>query len=220
MFDRRGARKTSRNSEQFRDTPAPRTQITFHTSISALAAFRSIFSVRSFDERLPNFAELAEQDVDMGPGEATFRNPSRATLKYRTELLSDYNSIGRNFWGDLPLRSVRRLTMNMARQPIVQELERRRLIELLRDLTGLEHLELGGECGGAILWFCREISEETASIHIRSLIVRRGGEHERNQAFSLKDLSDAAGLTPTMIFVPYPAAREESEEEIDTGGSG
>ena len=219
MFDRRGAHKTSRDSEQFRDTPAPKTQITFHPSISALAAFRSIFSVRSFDERLPNFAELAELEVDMGPGEATFRNPSRATLKYRTELLSDYNSIGRNFWGDLPLRSERRLTMNMARQLIVQELERRRLIELLRNLTGLEHLELGGECGGAILWVCRGISEETTSIHIRSLIVRRG-EHERDQAFSLKHLADAAGLTSTLICVPYPAAREESEEEMDTSGSG
>ena len=108
--------------------------------------------------------------------------------------------------------------MNMARQPIGQELERRRLIELLRNLTGLEHLELGGECG-AILWFCRGISEETTSVHIRSLIVRRG-EHERDQAFSLKHLADAAGLTPTLICVPYPAAREESEEEMDTSGSG
>ena len=185
------------------------------------APFHSIFPVISFDEHLPNLAELPELKVDMGSGEATFRNPSRATLKYRTELLLNYNFIEKNLWGDLPLRSVRKLTINMPRQPIFQEIAFGCMwfIELLQDLTGLEHLELGGGCGGAILWLCHEISQETAPARIQTLMVRYG-EHERPQALRLKQLADAAGLTTTLICVPDPGARGENEVETDTGGSG
>ena len=182
-----------------------------------LTSLRPIFPVISFGEHLPNFVELPELKVDIGSGEATFRNSSGATLKYQTELLLDYNSVERNLWGDLPLRSVRRLTINMAHQPIFQDCMW--FIELLRDLTGLEHLELGGECGGAIRWLCGEISEETTSIRIQTLIVRYG-EHERLQALRLKQLADAAGLTTTLICVPDPGVRGESEVGVDTGGSG
>ena len=53
-----------------------------------------IFTENMVNQQLPNFAELPELHVDTGSGEITFRNPSRATLKYRTDESRQYSNRG------------------------------------------------------------------------------------------------------------------------------
>ena len=181
--------------------------------------FRPIFPVATFGRHLPNLTELSELHVDMGSGEVTFQNSSLATLKYHTELLSTYDSVERKIWGGLPLHSVRRLTVNMVSQSNCQQLACTWLVELLRDLRSLEHLELGGRCESAIRSLCQEMTKEPISVPIRTLTVRCE-EQEKPQALRLKQLADAAGLITVLIFVPDPEVREEGEMEADANGPG
>jgi len=128
-----------------------------------LVTFRPIFPVTTFDENLPNLAELPELQIklDMSSGEAIFRGP-RATLKYLTGPLSSYDIHERIFWRELPLHSVRKLTVNIVHPPSDQELEW--FIGLLRDLRFLEDLELDGECDRALARLRRYIAPEEVSL--------------------------------------------------------
>jgi hypothetical protein len=157
----------------------------------------TVFPITGFGEKFPNFAELPDLQVDMKSREATFRNPSGATLKYRTGVLVDYN-IEMKVWRGLPLLSVRRLAVNAVPE---RELKDRWLIGLLGDLQSLEHLELECECDDAIQWLCDEMMREGGSIHIKTLIVRCG-EHDCRRAHRWKHLADAAGIATTVICVP------------------
>ena len=180
-----------------------------------LATFRPVFPVTKFDEHLPNLVELPELQIelDMLFSEATFRGPSQAILKYLIGPLSSYDLHERIFWRELPLHSVRRLTVNMVFPPSDQALEW--LVGLLRDLKFLEGLELGGECDRALsrLRYC--MSRGDISLRIQTLIVHRGG-YARTQALVLKDLIDATGLNVTLICPPDPEVQEGREVETET----
>ena len=179
-----------------------------------------VFPVTTCSERLPNLADLSELQVHTGMpsgSEATFRSPSQATLKYLIGSLSDYDSHERKLWRELPLRSIRRLTVNAALPPTGRELEW--LIGLLRDLEFLEYLELGGKCGRVLRRLRHEMAQEAVSLHIDAVTVC-GGEYERRQALQLKDHFYAAGLNITLIFVADPGVHEEREVETDGSGDG
>ena len=183
-------------------------------AMSRLITFRPVFPVTAFDERLPNFAKLPELQVDMSSGEITFQSPSQASLRYLTRPLANYDSHERIFWKELPLHSVRRLTVNLALPPTRQELEW--FIGLLRDLRFLEHLEFGGECGCAIQFLRYEVARKAISLRIQTLTVRCG-EYARRRALWLKKcLFDTAGLNVTLICIPDPGVHEEGEAEMDT----
>ena len=126
----------------------------------------------------------------MSSGEVTFQSPSQARLKYDTVPFSSYDQHERLLWEDLPLHSVRRLTVNMMFPPSDQELER--FMELLRDPKSLEDFEFWGECGHALSRLGHYVAREGISLRIQTLTVRRG-EDERHQALRLKRLFDAGG---------------------------
>ena len=171
-----------------------------------LVTYRPIFPQTEFDEHLPNFTELPELHVDMESAEATFRNPSRATLKYHIGPLEDYESNEGKLWRELPLHSVRGLAVNVATCPFEQEFGW--LNRLLGDLVRLEHLELWAEYGGAIRWLCQELERKKNFLRVESLTVHCR-EHERPQALKLKQLADAVGLITTLVFTPNPGGQDE-----------
>ena len=187
-------------------------------SLPRLTYYRPIFPLTAFAEHLPNLAQLPELQVNIGmpSDEVTFRSPSRATLKYLAGPLSDYESHESRIWRQLPLHTVRRLTVNTAHQLIGPEFNW--LSGLLRDLEFLEHLELGGECGEGLRWLCEEMTQDRMHLRIRSLTVRCG-EHERRQALRLKYLADAAGVTTALICTPDPRVREERDAQRSREGS-
>jgi hypothetical protein len=187
-------------------------------AIPRLIRYHPLFPVTPFGKHLPNLAELPELQVNMGmsSGEVTFRSPSQAALKYLTGPLSDYDTHEHTLWRELPLHSVRRLTVNMISSPFSQELEW--FIELLGDLEFLEHLDIGGECGRALRWLRHEIAREAISPRLKTLTVR-SGESERHQALVLKHLVNATGLDMTLICIPDPRVHEEGRVEADTDSS-
>ena len=182
-----------------------------------LVTFRPVFPVTTFDEHLPNLAELPELHVKLGmsSGEVTFRSPSHATLEYLTGRLSSFDPHERILWRELPLHSVRRLTASMVFTPSDQELEW--LIELLRHLKFLEVLELGGECGRALSRLRYYMAREATSFHIQTLTVRRGGgEYARRQALRLKRLFDVASLNITMVCIPEIHEERGAKADADS----
>ena len=74
------------------------------------------------------------------------------------------------------------------------------LISFFRDLTSLEHLEVGGKCGGILRDLHCGIMEGWIRLHIKDLVVR-GGEEERRVAL---ELETAMGLDTTVTFIPDP----------------
>ena len=164
-----------------------------------------IFPSTTLGQKFPNFTELPELHVDMGSREATFRNMSRATLKYRMEVMGNYNHMERKDWKGLPLLSVQRLIVNIAPQPVRMAFKNTWLVGLLKDLKSLKHLELGGECGDAIQWLCGEMMQDKRSIPIKTLCIRCGG-HDMDLARWLKRLAGIVGIAATVICVPEPRA--------------
>ena len=69
------------------------TSLCVHAMSRVDKKFHPVFPVTAFDERLPNFAKIPELQVDMSSGEVTFRSQ------------------------ELPLHSVRRLTVNLVLRP-------------------------------------------------------------------------------------------------------
>lgn len=173
---------------------------TLHVQALPLSwAHPPIFPTNTFCENFPNFAELPELQIDMGSGEITFQNPSLAIFKYCTSVFEDYNSRESKIWTGLPLHSVRRLIIHFPSHSFLLQSKRRLwLVGLLTDLSCLEHLELGGECGGAIQWLRSEMTRKKRTIHINTLTIRCG-EHDKVQAV---DLADLVGVSVTVICVP------------------
>jgi hypothetical protein len=79
------------------------------------------------------------------------------------------------------------------------------LISFFQDLPSLEHLEVGGECGGVLRDLHCGIMEGWIRLHVKDLIVR-GGEEERRVAL---ELETAMGLDTAVTFIPDPKMCEE-----------
>lgn len=149
----------------------------------------------------PNFAQLPELQVDLEFCEMTFRNPSRATLKYCKGGLAIGKSKDKTAWIGLLLRSVQRLIVNNIRRPDQGRFEDTWLAGLLGNPDRLEYLELEGECDDVIEWLCgREISSQIQTLTIRC------GKHEGERAYRLKCQADLAGLATTVICIPGPTS--------------
>ena len=116
-----------------------------------------IFPEITFAEQLPNFTELPEMRVDTGSGEITFRNPSGATLKYRTDKLRQYGDKGMIGLEGLSLHTVQRLILDIAPSQPIPHSESAWLANLLWDLSCLEHLDIWGKCSDAVLRRCDQI---------------------------------------------------------------
>lgn len=162
----------------------------------------TVFPHGRFDERFPNFTRLPEMQVDMESCEVIFRSSSPATLKYRTGVLVNYKTLEKRVWKDLPLRSVRRLTVNNISRSGPRKFEDTWLAGLLEDLYSLEALEcleLEGECDEVILWL-RDGMTQKIRYQIQTLTIR-SGEDDAHRAY-LKSLADFASLTATAIYVP------------------
>jgi hypothetical protein len=183
-----------------------------------LVASRPVSRFTTIGEHFPNLAELPELEVNTikSPGEVTFRSPSQAVLKYLTGPLLDCGSQEIILWRELPLHTVRRLTVNLGPLPTSQELDW--LVELLRNLRFLEHLEFEGRCDRVLWWLHHRMAWETTSLRIQTLTIRRGGNAKR-QAVGLKRHFDRAGLKVALICIPDLGDREGSEVDTDTGGS-
>ena len=164
------------------------------------------FPFSALHNHLPNFIELPELQVDINvrSGEVAFRSASQAIIEYSAEYLADYKSVERENWRGLPLRSVRRLTVNMVSRPSFAGL--RWFFDLLEDLKCLEHLELRGVCNFAVDWPGSKIKQEADYLHIRTLTVRCK-ECGRPETLELKKLADAAAIAMTLIFTPDPGSR-------------
>ena len=177
--------------------------------------------VTSFDEHLPNFAELPEMEVYMSRqhDRVFLRSPSQALLEYHTNLQSRPYRRDRNLWGSLPLHSVRRLTVTAADQTM--GVEDSWLANLLRDLGSLEHLELEGYCGYILRYLRRKVMRKTHLSPIKSLTVRSGA-YEIHQATKLKDVADSLNWELAVACINDPKisdyhywAADGSSEEWD-----
>jgi len=191
-------------------------------SRSFLPSDPSILPVASFSEHLPNYFELPEVRIDttMSSGKITFRSPSQAVITFHTGALARYKRECR-LWGDLPVSSVRRATAVLADPDFGRE--DRWLADMLMELSPLELLDLGGNCG----WVLRRLRRRMAGamlIRIQTLIVR-GGVYAMSQASKLESAKDdlrLQNMTVTYIqdleaqewIVQDPDAESSSDEEI------
>ena len=171
-------------------------------------------AVTPFDERLPNLAELSEPQVNRTTlsGELTFRSPSQAVAKYFTGPLSGYACYELVPWRELPLHSVRRLTVKIDLPPLDRELKW--LSSLLRDLKLLEHLDIRSECRLA-RWLRHKMARGTTSFHFRTLITRWGehgpGAYDKGEAETDTDSSSDVGIR-TMV-----RGEDEDTDGMDVG---
>ena len=117
------------------------------------------FSPGSFGENLPNLTVLPELQVSVyaESTEFTFRNPTAAFSYVATEVPRDrgWDRVGCR---DLPLPTVRRLIVEIwgACNDVGDEW----FVEMLRDLTHLEHLELGGRYPTMVERLCHSAQQE------------------------------------------------------------
>jgi hypothetical protein len=176
--------------------------------------------VASFDEHLPNLAELPEMEVRTRGeiGQVRFRSPSQAVLEYRVvaQPLGEiaYRHDRRN-WGGLPLHSVRRLTAALDRRAkVVEDVW---LIRLLRDLGSLEHLEFEGNCGGTLRLLRRLTMLGKILLGIKTLTVR-SGTYDIRQAMRLKDVTDGLGLEVIVTCIPGPEVSDIEGWSPDADG--
>lgn len=185
----------------------------------------AVFPTTSFSEHLPNYVELQELRIETnkGSGEIVFRSASQACLTYYTEQLADHER-ELLLWGDLPIRSIRRVT--------AIQLDLRNggedvwLVGLLGKLESLEVLELGGDCGHVLRRLRHRMVSGVISIKINTLIVRGGGYAE-SQVLKFESVKDAVGLGDTTVtYTPDPAVSEgfsdfgsesEGDPDLDDG---
>jgi len=179
-----------------------------------------IFPITPFDKHLPNFTELPEMEVCVREesSQITFRASSQAALEYSafTQPLGEapYRN-DRYTWGNLPLRSVRELIVIMDRSKMgVADVW---LVDLLRDLRSLEHLELRGYCGLLIRYLCQIVIQEGHFHGIKTLTVRSGYEYEMRQALRLENVLDglSLGISVTCVQDPEMADDEPWDPEAD-----
>jgi hypothetical protein len=171
--------------------------------------------VTSFDEHLPNLAELSEMKVrtdDESDG-VIFLSPSQAVLEYRAVVrplgeTTPYRH-DRNLWGGLPLRSVRRLTATLYRR--TKGAEDVWLVDLLRDLGSLEHLELEGFCNYTLRRLRQMMVRGDIILGVKTLTVR-SGEYEIHQALRLKEVADGLGLEIIVTCIPDPRVWTKTED--------
>ena len=169
----------------------------------------SILPVAFFSEHLPNYFELPEVRIDTtaSSGKIVFRSPSQAVITFHTGVLMAYKR-ERQFWGDLPVSSVRRVTVVLVDPEF--GVEDRWLVGMFRELIYLDLLELGGDCGWVLRCLRRRVARGAVWLGIRTLVVR-GGEYARRQALKLESVKgDLAGLQDTTVtYIQDPEVREE-----------
>ncbi|KAF9645663.1 hypothetical protein BDM02DRAFT_478080 [Thelephora ganbajun] len=160
----------------------------------------------TFDQHLPNFAELPEMRVYVCNkyGRAFFQSPSQASLEHYTHPRSPGETLylhKRKLWGGLPLHSVGKLIVTMT--DWTKGLEAGWLCGLLPDLGSLEHLELEGYCGYTVDLLCEMVEMGDLLLRIRTLTVR-SGEHAIRQALRFKEFTDELGLGIIVTCIPAP----------------
>jgi hypothetical protein len=173
-----------------------------------------------FGEHLPTLAELPEMEVYMHgeTGRVNFRGPSQAMLGYRVvgqPLGETPYRHDRRHWGGLPLHSVRRLTVTLYRR--AKGVGDVWLVRLLRDLSSLEHLELGGYCGDILRRLRRLMMRRDILLRIKTLTVRSGAYGIR-QAMRLKDVADGLGLEIIVACIPDPEVSDIEGRTPDADG--
>ena len=181
-----------------------------------------IFPITSLDKHLPNFTELPEMEVCVREESSriTFRSSSQAALEYSafTQPLGEapYRN-DRYSWGNLPLRSVRELIVIMDRSKMgVADVW---LVDLLRDLRSLEHLELRGYCG-LFIRYLRQIVIQEGHFHgIKTLTVRSGYGYEMRQALRLENVLDGLGLGISVTCVQDPEMADDEPWDPEADGA-
>jgi len=190
------------------------TSITLQSRLS-LDSMDSILPIASFGERLPNYVELPELRIEttMSSGEAIFRSSSQAVFTYKTELLLEYER-ERQFWGNLPVSSVRRVTAVLVDPGFGNE--DLWLVDMLGDPDFLDLLELGGDCGRVLQRLRHRLVRGIIPIcDIKTLIVR-GGEYAKSQALKLESVKDDLGLkNMTVTYVADPEVYEGLAQDPD-----
>ena len=179
----------------------------------------SILPVTSFGEHLPNYVELLDLRIHTAAesGTVIFQSPSQAIFTYHTGALRDFQLEAR-LWGDLPLRSVRRVTAVLV-NPVRIGGEDAWLVDLLGELDFLELLELGGDCGHVLRRLRRRMVRGATLVDIRTLIVR-GGEYAKCQAFKFESIKGSLGLDQmTVTYIPDPTVHEGLAPDPDAESS-
>jgi hypothetical protein len=193
------------------------------TSITVQSRFSSITSqpilpVGSFGERLPNYIELPELQINTTTlsGEVVFRSLSGAVFTYKTGPLDGYER-DREIWGNLPVSSVRKATVVLGYPELGDEVVW--VVDMLMDLCFLEVLELGGDCGRALQLLRHRLVRGVMQTSIRTLAVR-GGEYAKIQALKLESAKDDIGLQGmTVTYAPDPEAYEVFPGNLDAESS-
>jgi hypothetical protein len=184
----------------------------------SLITSQPILPVSSFGERLPNYVELPELQINTTAlsGEVVFRSASGAVFTYKTGPLDSYER-DREIWGNLPVSSVRKATVVLG-DPGLSD-EDVWLVYLLMDLCFLEVLELGGNCGRALQRLRHRLVRGVMQTSIRTLAVR-GGEYAKIQALKLESAKDDIGLQGmTVTYIPDPEAYEVFPRNLDAESS-
>jgi hypothetical protein len=184
------------------------TSLTVQQSPSLLPRDLSILPVTSFGEHLPNYVELLDLRIHTAAesGTVVFQSPSQAIFTYRTAALRDFKQEAR-LWGNLPLRSVRRVTAVLGDLVLIGG-EDAWLVDLFGKLDFLELLELVGDCGHVLRRLRRRMVWGATWVDIRTPIVR-GGEYAKCQAFRFESVKGSLGLDQmTVTYIPDSTVHE------------
>ena len=162
----------------------------------------AILTVTPFSENLPNLAQLPEMEVTMGrqQNKVSFRSPSQATLDYHIEP----RSLGwgpyrhrRNFWGGLPVDSIRKLTVDMG----MTDGDEGWVVSLLGDMNSLEHLEFRSCRGHTPRYLHEMVMEGDSPPEMKTLTVYFGSGCEARQVHRLEDVAEGIGSGISVTWI-------------------
>ena len=175
-----------------------------------------IFPVSPFSENIPNFAQLPEMEVatHYQQNRVSFRSPSQATLDYYVVAPPSQWGFHRHsceFWGGLPVDSIRKLVVDMRTADGDDEW----VVSLLGSLGYLEDLEFRAPCGHTPRYLRQMIME--GNHLLKCLAVYFGSEREARQVYRLEDVVDGldSGISVTWVKHSWTSDEEEREPKSD-----
>ena len=171
-----------------------------------------ILPVTHFSENIPNLAELPEMEVTMDRhrNRVWFRSASQATLDYYIRprpLGRGPRGHYRKFWDGIPVDSIRKVFVEIETTDGDDEW----VVNLLRGLGSLEHLEFCSRCGRTPQHLRQMIIEGVPFPEMESLAVYLGSDCEADRVCRWKDVVDGLDTGISVAWVNDSWISDEEE---------